>query len=879
MKLLVVLAALVAIVSATHEPVQFWAQLRPITGGTSKGLCNGRYVEATSGVPRNLKIYCVHDIADGSVASAHLHGPSGPNGQVPSPVHTLTVPDMAAGALDQNPIFGGANFAAGLVLANEDQERTLFAGMYYVVIHTAAYPNGALRGQLWPFGHPSAPATAPTHTAFANDVQSANSGINTSPANFTRCAIAHYRRQATTTNTEWVWSGIVGGPTAAHNHGPISAPNQNVGVADVLCASVGACAAKWQSLTGTDTTLTNADYDNGNVYLNVHSAAWANGEVRGQVTKPVMINRFYGDDAFNFFAAMNGPNSALGYMLAYYETGTRTLRAYIAHNAAGTTAAHFHGPADLGDNQPGSVVLDFGTVTGQNFISATWSPLTNIQEGWLYAGSLYVNVHTTAQPVSAVRGQVYKWDHSSAPTAAALVNVRQVGAGGAEVAGQGGISWFTGTTTVVSSSIVASNTVIGQAHVHDDAPSTPASLPGTGNPVDFYCGGGGQPACPASPITLTAIPHTIVSTGFTPGLKYSAWHNGGGSVVLRGQIRAPAAPAPQRWSQNADAAQFYANLANTATAAANGGNGACAAWYSKAYKTLRISCATSCPGVTSAHIHGPIADAEAIGTDHAVWNGLAMVGTNDKQWVGSWTVQTAEEAQFLNDRFYVNFHSAAEPNGCSRGQLYRAGRAGKTSSIAGPTHIAVLDDKQEGKGPTATDPLQSDSRAGVALVWNNNMGVAGSVRTQQTWSGLSGAATAGHIHGPAGAGTFFTPSAGVVWGLTVTGILGSTADTFPAGTGAQATGNTDLASVAFATQGPGSYYFNVHTPANGGGEIRGQISPLVCYPYTSMCPTAFSESSSSSSSSSSTGPGGAASTVVVSFGLIAVLAAVAALFQ
>jgi hypothetical protein len=54
---------------------------------------------------------------------------------------------------------------------------------------------------------------------------------------------------------------------------------------------------------------------------------------------------------------------------------------------------------------------------------------------------------------------------------------------------------------------------------------------------------------------------------------------------------------------------------------------------------------------------------------------------------------------------------------------------------------------------------------------------------------------------------------------------------------------------------------------------------LVCYPYTSMCPTAFSESSSSSSSSSSTGPGGAASTVVVSFGLIAVLAAVAALFQ
>src|SRR6266542_4047778 len=74
------------------------------------------------------------------------------------------------------------------------------------------------------------------------------------------------------------------------------------------------------------------------------------------------------------------------------------------------------------------------------------------------------------------------------------------------------------------------------------------------------------------------------------------------------------------------------------------------------------------------------------------------------------------------------------------------------------------------------------------------------------YSGLSGDATAAHFHGPAAAGQ----NAGVavpVTGSAATPIKGSATLT-----DAQA---TDLTA--------GRWYFNIHTAANKGGEIRGQV--------------------------------------------------------
>jgi hypothetical protein len=76
-----------------------------------------------------------------------------------------------------------------------------------------------------------------------------------------------------------------------------------------------------------------------------------------------------------------------------------------------------------------------------------------------------------------------------------------------------------------------------------------------------------------------------------------------------------------------------------------------------------------------------------------------------------------------------------------------------------------------------------------------------------TYEGLTGPATAAHIHGPAEPGA----NAGPVI-------------PFPAAT-SPITGKAVLTDAQAAELAAGKYYVNVHTGANRGGEIRGQITP------------------------------------------------------
>ncbi|MCI0535339.1 MAG: CHRD domain-containing protein, partial [Verrucomicrobiales bacterium] len=81
------------------------------------------------------------------------------------------------------------------------------------------------------------------------------------------------------------------------------------------------------------------------------------------------------------------------------------------------------------------------------------------------------------------------------------------------------------------------------------------------------------------------------------------------------------------------------------------------------------------------------------------------------------------------------------------------------------------------------------------------------------YSGLTGPATAGHFHGPAGA----NETAGVMLPFVPLTPLG------PAGAFvAVAVPMTDIVKTAMET---GKAYANIHTAANGGGEIRGQVIP------------------------------------------------------
>ena len=76
-----------------------------------------------------------------------------------------------------------------------------------------------------------------------------------------------------------------------------------------------------------------------------------------------------------------------------------------------------------------------------------------------------------------------------------------------------------------------------------------------------------------------------------------------------------------------------------------------------------------------------------------------------------------------------------------------------------------------------------------------------------TYSGLSGPATAAHFHGPAAAGA----NAGV-------------AVPIPNAATSPVQGSATLTDAQAADLVAGRYYINIHTAANPGGEIRGQVT-------------------------------------------------------
>ena len=76
-----------------------------------------------------------------------------------------------------------------------------------------------------------------------------------------------------------------------------------------------------------------------------------------------------------------------------------------------------------------------------------------------------------------------------------------------------------------------------------------------------------------------------------------------------------------------------------------------------------------------------------------------------------------------------------------------------------------------------------------------------------TYSGLTGAATAAHFHGPAGP----ADKAGVAVAI-------------PNATTSPVEGSAMLTDAQAADLDAGKYYVNIHTAANPGGEIRGQVT-------------------------------------------------------
>jgi CHRD domain len=132
-------------------------------------------------------------------------------------------------------------------------------------------------------------------------------------------------------------------------------------------------------------------------------------------------------------------------------------------------------------------------------------------------------------------------------------------------------------------------------------------------------------------------------------------------------------------------------------------------------------------------------------------------------------------------------------------------------SSAKPTYAAGTAYKAALSGTTEVPPTTSTGKGTATVTYDAGTKM---VTWQGDFSGLSGPATAAHIHGPAEAGK----NAGVIVPLSQKDVPFTSPFT------GSATLPDDKAAALEAALSGGMAYVNIHTAANPGGEVRGQLA-------------------------------------------------------
>lgn len=256
----------------------------------------------------------------------------------------------------------------------------------YLNVHTAANPAGEIRGQL----------------ALMNDVQyvaTLNGLEEVPPVLTTATGVFRLTYSPGSSKASYFasYNGLSGAPSAAHIH------NGATGVSGPVV--VGLSAGGTGTYSGElDLSALPSDFlqklEDGQLYVNVHTAANPAGEIRGQLRSLGPIT---------FEATLNGDQetppvttSAIGSAVATLNATLDTLTYFVSATGLSPSAAHFHlAPPGTA----GGVIAPLGATPAPNFYTGAVA-LNSSQVGSLFAGDIYVNVHTAANPAGEIRGQM-----------------------------------------------------------------------------------------------------------------------------------------------------------------------------------------------------------------------------------------------------------------------------------------------------------------------------------------------------------------------------------------------------------------------------------------------------------------------------------------
>ena len=449
------------------------------------------------------------------------------------------------------------------------------------------------------------------------------------------------------------YSGLSGVATAAHIHGPAAVS----GTANVLInlAPFNGTGFNTSGVLSGSVVLTpgqKAMVLGGLTYVNVHTATNSGGEVRGQIA-PVLMQ-----------AAMNGANERPT-PIDTSATGLGTLALYgnqlsmnVTYSGLKATAiaAHIHGVA--GPEDSAGVMVDLSSLNGGAFGTsgslAGTVTLTPAQLAAVIEGLTYLNVHSSVNTDGEIRGQILA-QSTAIPFTAWMSGLMERPDKLTNSATGSGTFSLEGHTLIFNVRYAGLSGTATAAHIHGPASAgQPASV--LINLAPFNGGSFGVAGTLSGRVTLTPAQRAMVVAGQTYVNVHTAANSGG---ELRGQI------AQVGWRSSLSGI----NERPASIVSPGFGSGVLVLVGNKVAMNVTYRSLTGT--ATASHIHGPagVFGAASIMVNLASINGGAYGASGSL--AGEVSLTADQQAAFVDELTYLNFHTSTNSGGEIRGQITR----------------------------------------------------------------------------------------------------------------------------------------------------------------------------------------------------------------
>ena len=226
------------------------------------------------------------------------------------------------------------------------------------------------------------------NVTFANIQVNSNQEVPTNTSSATGTSNIIYEKNSNLLTYTINYSGVM--PTAMHFH------KGAVGVSGAVEIEVKAPYSSGMTGILKLTDAQETDLLVGLWYLNIHSATFAGGEIRGQVVaEDIMV---ISNVALNSRQEVpQNASTATGAFNGLFDKKSKKITYSLAVTGFTPTVLHLH-TGEVGASGP--VAVDLAAAGG------TTNALNATQEADLLAGKLYVNIHSTAFPAGEIRGQI-----------------------------------------------------------------------------------------------------------------------------------------------------------------------------------------------------------------------------------------------------------------------------------------------------------------------------------------------------------------------------------------------------------------------------------------------------------------------------------------